>query len=445
MTLRPYQADLKHAIRSRFAQGAKRVLAVAPTGAGKTVIFADITRDAVKRGTRTCIVAHRAEILDQISVALTRAGVQHGRICAGWPIAPRDLVQVASIQTLAKRLDRYDAPDFVVVDEAHHVAAGQYRDVIARYDQAHVLGVTATPERLDGRGLGEVFDDLVQGPSVQWLIDNGFLARPVYWCPTAPDLSGVRTSGGDYNQQQLGEVMDKPAIVGDAVRHYQRIVGTGRAVVFSVNITHAQHTAAAFAAAGIASSVIDGTMERFQRRQIVEDFSSGKIRVLCSCNLISEGFDLPTVDAAIALRPTKSLALWLQQVGRALRPSPGKTEAHIIDHVGNTLRLGCAEDAREWTLDGRKKRKRAAQIEASVCEHCFAMFRGRECPQCATVRQPTKREVEQREGELQRLEARDRKREEGQARTLAELQAVAEKRGYSAGWAWHRWKARRGR
>jgi len=449
MQLRPYQDRLANDIRSAFSSGAHRPLAVSPTGSGKTVLFSYITSQVLKRGSRVMIVAHRREILDQISATLKRVSVPHGFIQAGKPMS-KQAAMVASIQTLGRRLDQIAQPDLVIIDEAHHAVSKTYIEVFARWPEAKFIGVTATPERLDGKGLGSMFDRMVMGPSVQWLIDNGFLARPVYYAPReTPDLSHVHKVAGDFDRAETEEIIDTPRITGDAVTHYRRFCGGQRAVAFCISVAHAQHVADQFCAAGVPAASIDGSLEPEVRAQRVADLTAGKILVLTSCELISEGFDLPAVNAAILLRPTHSLSMHLQQLGRALRPFHGKTHATILDHVGNCLRHGLAEQERAWDLEGREKRaKKSTPVETKQCSKCFAIFTGTVCPQCGHQREITAREVEQVDGELQRLSIediaakREARREEGKCRTLEDFKALARERGYKPGWAYFRWQAR---
>lgn len=449
MELRPYQNQLANDIRGAFGSGANRPLAVSPTGSGKTVLFSYITSQVLKRGSRVIIVAHRREILDQISATLKRVGVPHGFIQAG-KSASTQPAMVASIQTLARRLDTIPAPDLVIIDEAHHSVSKSYVQMFAAWPTAKFIGVTATPERLDGKGLGAMFDRMVMGPSVQWLIDNGFLAQPVYYAPReVVDLSQVHTVAGDFDRSEAEEIVDTPRITGDAVTHYVRFCNRQRAVAFCISVAHAQHVADIFNSCGIPAASIDGTLDPEVRKQRVEDLTAGKILVLTSCELISEGFDLPAVNAAILLRPTHSLSMHLQQVGRALRPYPGKTNAIILDHVGNCLRHGLAEQERDWDLGGREKRlKKSSLVETKQCSKCFAIFAGTVCPQCGSQREIATREIEEVDGELQRLsiedisKKREERREEGKCKTLDDFRALAKLRGYKLGWAFFRWQAR---
>lgn len=446
MEPRPYQHELIDACREDFRSGHKRVCLQSPTGSGKSLIFCWIVKSAVEKGLSVTIIAHRREILDQISATLDRTNV------------PRGTIAVISVQKLIREMDKRTAPDLVIVDEAHHSVSESYVRIFTCYESSRFLGVTATPERLDGRGLGERFSSLVKGPTVEWLISNGFLAQPVYYAPPRSiDLTGLRKIAGDYSKSESAALVDRPSITGNIVDHYQRLCPGRTGVVFCINLEHAENLAAAFCGAGIPAARIDGKISDAERKKRVADLalgpSSGGLQILTSCELISEGFDLPAVGAAVLARPTASLTLHLQQIGRCLRAATGKTDAIILDHVGNCLRHGLAEEPREWSLEGgsAKRRTKEAVLETRQCEKCYAIFWGLKCQQCGTERASKMREIEEREGELERLDeaaiaARTAKRmTEGRAQTLEDLMKIEQERGYKRGWAWHRFHARQSR
>lgn len=368
VTLRDYQAAAVQAVRDAF-RDVRRVLYVLPTGGGKTVTFSYIVSQARRKGKRVVVVAHRIEIIRQISRALDRQGVVHGIIAPGHT-PTTDLVQVAMVQTLCNRLDTMPEPDLLVVDEAHHTVAGSWQKVTAAWAAALQLGVTATPERLDGRGLGGSFDAMVLGPNPRDLIDMGSLADFTYLAPPSElDLSDVHSRGGDYALDELAAAMERSTILGDAVQHYAKYLGGKPCIAFCISVNHAEAVAERFRAAGWRAASIDGGMTKRERDGILADLEGGKLDVLTSCDLVSEGFDVPAVQGALLLRPTKSLALFLQQVGRALRPKKDGSKAVILDHVGNCHRHGLPDWSRDWTLDGKVKRPKAAPV--AVCELCF--------------------------------------------------------------------------
>jgi superfamily II DNA or RNA helicase len=483
--LRDYQLDLVHGVREAYRSGRKAPLVVSPTGSGKTVLFAYIAQGTSAKGNSVVILVHRQELVDQTCRTLHAFGVAHGVIAAGRTPDRTLPVQVASVQTYVRRLDFFK-PALIIADEAHHATAGSWRKVITHHPQARILGVTATPERLDGKGLGEVFDELIRGPEVKDLIRGGHLAPPLYYAPPqAADLTGISIKRGDFDQREIAAAMDKAAITGDAVEHYAKLCRGAPAVAFCASVAHAQHVAEQFQAAGFRAATIDGNMDRDDRREVVRKLGDGRLHVLTSCEIINEGFDLPIVTAAILLRPTMSLAVHLQQVGRVLRPAPGKDRAIILDHVGNLGRHGLAEDVRDWSLDGRPKGKRKAKDEDEVrvlqCPSCFCCHEpAPECPECGHVYEVKERKIEQVDGELRMIDGlvdehrrkcsgcgsihsrwdhrcpscgiysdpvRQRKAEQGSAQTYDDLVALGRTRGYKnpAVWARHVFNSRQAR
>lgn len=365
--LRDYQDRAVAEIRAALLSH-KRVLFQLPTGGGKTVIFAFVAQRVVARGRRAVVLAHRREIVEQISKTLRSFGVAHGVIAPGEP-PTTDAVQVAMVQTLARRVAQHPAPDLIVVDEAHHAVAGSWRRITDAWPHARVLGVTATPERLDGKGLGDVFETLVQGPPMAALIRDGYLAPYTYLAPptTGVDLSDIGTRGGDYALGELARRLNRPTITGSAVEHYRRHLDGRPALAFCTSIEHAVDVAATFQSVGYRAASISGDDDRRTRERLLGDLAIGLLNVLTSAELISEGVDVPVVSGAILLRPTKSVTVYLQQVGRALRPKPDGTAALILDHVGNHERHGLPADPRAWSLEGRTKRDAPAIRQCQTC------------------------------------------------------------------------------
>jgi len=455
MQLRPYQEAAVADLRRAYAAGRRAPLLVMPTGAGKTQVFTHITAAMAQRNLSVTILVHRRELIAQASRKLTQAGVPHGIIAAGTPatFAP---IQVASVQTLIRRLEDTPAPDLLIIDEAHHAAAGSWNRILEHWPDALRLGVTATPARLDGRGLRDNFDVIVHGPTVADLTAAGYLAQfKLYAPPQVADLSAIPTRAGDFASDATAAAMDKPSITGDAIDHYRRICHGAPAIAFCCTTAHAENVAAQFRYAGFSSSAILGTTPIAQRDQQLKDLASGAIQILTSVDVISEGTDVPAVTAAILLRPTASLGLYLQQVGRILRPAPGKAAAIILDHVGNVHRHGFPDDHRDWTLDDARQRTGKGGPPAPcvrTCESCFAAFApAPQCPVCGTHSKLSTREIKHQAGELQELAreavARSRRRDQGQARTLQELIHIGQARGMknAVAWAKHVHFARQGK
>lgn len=470
ITLRDYQQNAVNEIRQAYRRGKRSPLLVLPTGGGKTTIFAYITTEAAKRGNSVFLLCHRAELVKQISLTLAAFGQEHQVIApaaivnqvrtAHFSAHGRSLIQaspvyVASVQTLINKIDGlHHRPSLIVIDEAHHLTAqSTWGRVIAAFPDARLLPVTATPCRLDGKGLGVnhagFADDIIIGQTMSALIESGHLCDYRAYCPpSALDLSSVKTTAGDYNKGQLAEAMDKPTITGDAVKHYHRLLSGKRAVVFCVSVAHAEHVAESFTLTGIRAESLDGTLSPDERAARIRRFTDGITLVLTSCDVISEGFDLPAIEAAILLRPTKSLSLYLQQVGRALRPFPGKREAIILDHVGALSRHGLPDADREWSLDGAKKRSRKAgdsepDVNIKTCPACYHVFESKlpACPACGLAVKPQGRAIEEVDGQLQEIDKdamrKQKKQEERECTDLESLTALGRSRGYKypAQWA----------
>lgn len=452
ITLRPYQNTLIERTRANFIAGKTSQLLVLPTGGGKTICFSYMASKAVEKNLRVWILAHRVELLEQISRTLSVFNVAHGMVAPGYMADRRKQVQVASVFTMVRRLDRYEAPDLIIVDEAHHaISDSTWGKVITAFPNAKLLGVTATPIRLSGEGLGDLFQCMVQGPTMRELIDLNALSPYRLFAPAGVDLTGVHTRMGDFVRGELEAAVDKPSVTGDAVAHYKRLANGKRAVAFCVSVAHANHVAEQFRGAGIEAQAIDGSMERGLRQSLLKEFADGKIKVITSCDLISEGFDVPSIEAAILLRPTQSLGLYLQQVGRALRTFEGKSEAIILDHAGNVKRHGLPDEERAWSLTGaaKKKAQKKSEVPIKTCGSCFATVAAAatHCS-CGYEFPAVKREVNHVDGELQEIDLakaqREKRMEQGRAQTEQDLVAIGRLRGMKRPelWARHVLRAR---
>lgn len=446
VTLRPYQEAGVSQLRAEYGGGRKAVLYVLPTGGGKTVVFSHIAEQAARKGNRICILVHRQELVSQSSESLRAIGVEHGIIAAGTPMNLAPNVQVASVQTLVRRLRMIPDDHFqlLVIDEAHHAVAGSWATVIDHYARAKVLGVTATPERLDGKGLRDKFQSMVLGPDTRWLTDNGFLApAKVFAPPSDLDFKAMRHRMGDFDMDDAEQQVSRAKFIGDVVAHYKRHLMPGTAIAFCCSIRHAQAMAETFLANGVRAAALDGNTDKDTRRQMIAQLGTGQIQVLCSCQIISEGTDVPTVGGAILVRPTESLSMYLQQVGRCLRPAPGKTHAVILDHVGNVERHGLPTDRRDWSLNGRIKNDTKSAPPCKVCPQCFAVVASAatQCDECGHVFESNVKAAEVRDDinlveitaeEMERR--RLRKRQVSQARTREQLEEIAAERGYKLAW-----------
>lgn len=390
MELRPYQQDAIRELEVRIAAGKRRIVMVAPTGSGKTVLFARVVADAVARGRAALVVAHRRELIHQTYEKLLRAGLEESQVgvlmatdTRRRPAAP---VQVASIDTLRHRSK--PPADLVIVDECHRELARSYRELRAHYPDAIHLGFTATPYRADNRGLGEFYEDLLLVASIRELIEQGYLVEPrVFTVPAdrLPNLVGVRVRAGDYAQDQLDQAVDQATLIGDIVEHWKKHACGMRTVAFAVSVKHSKHIAERFREAGVGAEHLDGTTPVDERDAILARLESGETLVVSNVGVLCEGTDLPPVKCAILARPTKSTGLYLQQAGRILRPWQGQ-RAIILDHAGCAREHGLPQEEREFSLEPKPKRRRgeAVEIPIRICDGCQAVLpaRFRVCLEC---------------------------------------------------------------
>lgn len=373
--LRPFQVDAENEARSLIKSGIRRILIVAPTGAGKTTIAASIIHQARSKGSRIIFAAHRKELIDQASARLDGLGLEHGIIMADHPRYAPDLpIQVASVQTIIRRQLAWK-PDLLFIDEAHRARGQSYLTTLAMCGNPVTIGLTATPCRGDNRGLGgELFQAMVQCPPIKSLINLGYLVPPrLFSCPQ-PDLSGVSKRGGDYDLEQLNTAINTSTLIGDLVKHWRKHAAGRQTVAFAVSVSHSLAIRDQFREDGILAEHIDGTTPKDERERILADLASHKIQLVSNCAVLTEGWDCPPTSAIIIARPTLSLSLYLQMAGRVLRTHPGKTDCIILDHAGCYNRHGHILADREWTLEDDKKTAASKSLPSTdnykVCPEC---------------------------------------------------------------------------
>lgn len=358
--LRPYQIKGIHDIFDAWnpaTQGLMNVLFQMPTGTGKTTVFSEIVRRARLKNKKILIVVHRKELVEQIAERLQNFEVQAGIISGTiQPDATKE-VQVATIQSLSKR--DYPATDIVIIDECHHAKAATYKKLWDIYPQARFLGVTATPIRMNGEGFSDLFDTLINCGRLSMFVEQGYLVKVKHFVGVTPDLSSIKVKMNDYAQDELGELMQDTELMADLVDSYHKKAEGKKMIVFAVNIEHSRQIVAKYHQEGISAEHIDANTPKKEREQILQRFRNGKIMILSNVDIVSEGFDVPDCEAVQLARPTKSLALYLQQVGRCMRPSPGKKEGIVLDNAGLWMEHGFCQQDRVWTLVGKKKRKRS--------------------------------------------------------------------------------------
>lgn len=482
--LRPYQQKFIDDIRAEFNLNHKRVVGVAPCGSGKTIMTGWMIRESLNRGKRSIFFVHRHELIEQTADTFTRLDIPHGIISSGFRSQYDLPVQIASVQTLAKRLDKIPAPHFLICDECHHILANTYRKILDKFPNAYLLGVTATPQRMGGKTLNDVFDSMVQSLSVNQLIKLGNLSTFKYFAADLDiDLTRVHIVGGDYDSDQLQSIMNNKKITGDIVNHYINFANDKSAICYCVNVKHSKSVADAFISIGISAAHVDGDTPKIIRAKLVEDFRQGNIKVLCNAELFGEGFDVPKCQAVILARPTQSLTLFIQQAMRAMRPDPDDPDkvAVIIDCVQNYSRHGMPNDFRAWSLDPNIEKifrcPDCDEVIVPIVKKVDGKLR-KQCPHCGCIfplgKNPESggRQAKYRLGELEELAvsfddyisydsvirkpttpedflriAEEKKYKRGWvafralefANSYDDCLHIADICGYNKGWAWHKW------
>lgn len=461
MPLWDYQEKLVSDISAALRSGACRVLAVSPTGSGKTQMACDMADKIVRRDKTLWFVVHRDELVTQTVKTFERAGIPTGIIAAGHPTinAP---VQVCMVQSLPSRLGA--APDFLIIDEAHHSPATTYQAIAQHCEGSYHIGFTATPGRPDGKPLRGCFDVMVEGPTVAWLIENGYLSKYTYYAPDIPDMSDVPVIAGEFSTKETEQIMQGKAIVGSMIEHWKHKAPGLLTVGFAPTVALSKAYAADFRAAGIPAIHLDGTTHPDERKAMSAAFARREEHVMWNVDIVGEGYDLSaiagidvTIEAIILGAPTRSIIKNRQRLGRPLRRK--LTRAIILDHCGDITRhpLPCTHI--EYSLDGPAKVKKTdgAPTAMARCAKCFALMSpALICPVCGDVREVKARQVIYIESELkeikaveiaaQKLAEEERKasirRRVNAARTLPQLQDLEKELGYKKGWAFMKFKSR---
>jgi superfamily II DNA or RNA helicase len=464
--LRDYQDLAIDKVRQAIRAGFRKILIVAPTGAGKTVIAAQIVKLAAEKARRSMFLAHRRELIYQCAGKLVDFGVDHGLLMAGeYPYGAADC-QVASIQTLAARCittDKMPLPysDLVLIDEAHRSLAPTYITLIDHYGDKVVIGLTATPIRSDGKGLGHVYDYMVRCPSISELIRLGHLVPPVTFAPTIPDLTGVKVRGGDYDEAELQARMNRRQLVGGIIEHWHRLAHDRPSIVFASGVKHSINIRDEFHKQGIKVAHVDGDTDKRDRKAIIQDLKDDRLQVVTNYGVLVEGFDEPKLSAGIIARPTKNLGVYIQMAGRILRTCEGKVDARLIDHSGNVYEHGYVQDDHNWVLEeGRpllstceERQREFDEKKPITCVKCATVYHGQlPCPTCGHIPEKKGRHIESRSGDLMELRAESRRTAKARKFTPDErelwyrsLLAIGEKKPKVTkvhGWAAHKYKTK---
>ena len=438
--LHEYQNKMIEDVRQAYRNGFKYPCVVAPCGAGKSVVISEIARMTTNNGKNILFLVHRKELIDQIKNTFIKNGVDI------------EYVTFGMVQTVINKLDKIPYPSLIITDENHHAKANTYKKIYEHFSDVLRIGFTATPIRLNGEGLKEVNDILIPSVSVQWLIDNQFLAPFDYYTFENIDTTKLKKNKtGEYSNKSIDKALGKK-IYGNVLKNYLEKGNDGQAIVYCHSIEFSKSIVDMFNNHGLVAKHIDAKTNKKERDQIIQDFREKKIRILSNVDLIGEGFDVPDCNVVIMLRPTKSLSLFIQQSMRGMRYKPNK-KSIILDHVCNCLEHGLPSTQREWSLEGRKKKSKTDdfdKIEIRICQKCYAtnLKENLECQICGH-----KFETETRNNNLkQDNKAQLRKvtdadfllvmdfRKPEDCKSLKELQELAKNKGYKSGWAWYQAK-----
>ncbi len=426
MKLTPDQVEVKSELREALIKHRAAILE-ASTGFGKTTLTAEI----LKTTQSAWFVVHRKRLFKDVERTLEREGIDYGYIAAGRPYVAGHKVYICMARTLANRIDDIPEPHLVVIDEAHNVAAKTYDKIVTKGNFRLLL--TATPERSDGRGLGEYAPVMVSAPPMTWLIENKRLSPFRYFAPSNIDRKDLKKQGADFSNSSVDDAFQKSTIHGDCIEHYKKHADGVTALVFCHSIKAAQETAEQFIAAGIPAASLESSIGDDEGDEVCEALAAGNLQVVTSVNMVLEGYDLPAIGCVIWKRPTDSLIVSKQGNGRGLRYIEGKT-CIILDLVGNYTRHGLPDRVIDWNLEGKKKRDTEANIavrECKVCQACFSP--APECPECGAPVVVEERVIKQTKGELAEIkqhEMQERKKERGKAQTLDQLVQLGKDRGY---------------
>lgn len=438
MEITPYthQSDMISDVRKNL-RTYRRVLLQSPTGSGKTIMSLIMHSNASQKGKVSFFICHRRELIDQTAGTFRKNGLDFGIIAADYEPDYSKKIQICSIDTLKNRLDKIPTPDLCVWDECQHIAAAGWARVQAHFDSAFHIGLSATPERLSGEGLDDYFDYMVLGPPVRWLIDNGFLADYRLFSVPGCDMSNAATtSEREYKASDAETAIDKPEIIGDIVKTWQKYADGRLTIGFAPTVAMSKKFTQAFCDAGIPAIHLDGNTPKKERRSLLRRFASGEFKVAFNVGLFGEGYDLAansgmdvTIGYVIDAAPTQAVSMWLQRCGRGLRKQDGKSI--IADHAGNALRHGLPCSDRQWSLSS-KKRSRAKQddeptITVKQCKKCFCAHKpAPTCPECGYVYPVQERKIEHKDGELveitkEQQEKKEQRMEQGRAQTVRDL------------------------
>jgi DNA repair protein RadD len=457
MELREYQKAAVGGVRAEVRKGHKHILLVCPTGAGKTHILSDITARCLANGHKVLALMHRRGLVTQMVDRFRENDIDPAIIMAGHRPSLESMCQVATCQTYNRRMKLNEKPfnpffidaSIVLIDEAHHALSQTYQKILSEYEDKIIIGVTATPCLSTGVGMGNYFDAIVQPVGVMELIEKKYLVPGIYYGPTKPDLEKVRTVRGDYENKGLAAVMNQPKLVGDVVDNWLKLAGGLRTMVFAVRVSHSKALRDEFLRRGVAAEHLDAHSDDDERDAALDRFRSGETQVLCNVALYTEGTDIPEIECIVVARPTKSMGMHRQILGRGARPYPKKKEFVILDHGGNTERLGFYEDDVVWSLSGKEQAYRVVEPRKKEktllsCEYCSTIFSGKRCPRCGKEIEDWGKKIEAMEADLVKLNGKEGPSYQDKRNFYAMLEWWRDEKGYKGGWTYHKYRERFG-
>jgi superfamily II DNA or RNA helicase len=449
LILRDYQELSITKLAMSIKQGLHRPVLMMPTGSGKTSVAAMLAKRAVKKGNRVWFTVDNLELVDQTVSAFQLVGLDVSVIQGIHELTDyRKSVQVITNQTLIRRWRVFDQhpewlPDLIIHDECHVMYKAHHQIHMMMPDKP-VIGLSATPF---ANNMGKLYNNMVVGHTTQELIDEGYLCDFDAFAPFTPDMAGVKTKNGDFDPGESVNKVNQKEIVGNVVTEWKKHAAGRKTIVFACNIAHSEQICMEYRSAGINAVHLDGYTDKEERKEIVGRFREGQIDVLCSVMVLTKGFDAPIASCAVLAAPTKSLMKYIQQVGRVLRPHDSHDKALILDHAGNIERLGFPTDELPQYLDNGDKAERKARkkeekkeklpVPCPACKYLTATF---PCPSCGFVPQKVST-VEEKEGELRKIEKADM---ETKRKWLSMFLGYAREKGYSDGWAAHKYREKFG-
>jgi|WetSurMetagenome_2_1015567.scaffolds.fasta_scaffold13108_5 superfamily II DNA or RNA helicase len=436
--LRPYQNNIIKEIKKNLKYIS--ICIQSACGSGKSIIEGMIAANATMKKNRVLFLVHRKELCNQIEQTFKMCNVDF-HYC-----------NISMVQTVTRNLDKEPPPIIIMTDENHHCLAASYTRIYDTFPDAIKLGFTATPIRLGGKGLGTIYNILIKGPEIDWLIENNFLAPFKLFSKKLVDISELHTQNGDYKQNEVHELMEKNIIYGETIKNYTELANGKKTIVYCSSIASSIATVEEFNNNGFKAIHLDGTTPKKEREKCVEDFRNNKIQILSNVDLFGEGFDVPDCECVILLRPTKSLSLYIQQSMRSMRYKEGK-EAIIIDHVGNCFEHGLPNYEHPWSLEDWPKRKKGEkEVKIKECKQCFAIVsvNTKICPNCGYVFEVKEKEkdVEVKDIILEEVTQENILRNKPyyyyeNIRTLKELILFSKAKGYKTGWLYHKIEERK--